>query len=50
MTSASAAGVSGRRQIVAEVEMARGRVTWEGKRRQGVVPARLLGDMVRVIA
>ena len=44
------AGASGRRQIVAEVEMARGRVSREDGRRQGVVPARLLGDIVRVMA
>lgn len=44
------AGVSGRRQMVAEVAVANGIVWWFGVRRHGVVPARLLGDIVSVIA
>lgn len=33
-----------------DVEMANGRVSWGEENRQGVVPVRLLGEMVRVIA
>lgn len=45
-----AAGVSGRSIRVERVDAARGSVSWLCGRRQGVVPARLLGDMVKVIA
>ena len=45
-----AAGASGRRQIVAEDETARGSVSCVEGRRQGVVPAKLLGEIVRVMA
>lgn len=44
------AGVRGRRQIVIAVEVAKGKVNWVEGRRHGVVPVRLLGEMVRVIA
>ena len=44
------AGVSGRRQMVADVTVASGIVWWFGVRRQGVVPARLLGEIVSVMA
>ena len=44
------AGVSGRRQMVAEVTVASGMVWWLVVRRHGVVPAKLLGDIVSVIA
>lgn len=44
------AGVSGRRVIVAVVAMARGRVDWEEGSRQGVVPVKLFGNIVRVMA
>lgn len=50
MSKATAAGVKGRSRSVARVEMARGSVSWEDCSRQGVVPVKLLGDMVRVIA
>lgn len=40
----------GNKDKVAVVETARGRVSCVEGRRQGVVPVRLLGDMVRVIA
>lgn len=40
----------GRRERVATTEMASGRVSCREGRRQEVVPVRLLGDMVRVIA
>ena len=48
--SATAAGANGRRRVVAAVETARGRVNWGVENRQGVMPMRLLGNMVRVIA
>lgn len=44
------AGVSGRSVRVATRDVAKGRVSCVEGRRQGVVPAKLLGDMVRVIA
>ena len=44
------AGVRGRRQMVADTKVASGMVRWFGVRRQGVVPARLLGDIVSVMA
>ena len=44
------AGVRGSKQIVAEVDTARGSVSWLDGRRHGVVPERLLGDIVRVMA
>ena len=44
------AGVSGRRQIVIEMVTAEGRVDCRDVRRQGVVPVRLLGEIVSVIA
>lgn len=43
-------GVRGSKRIVAEVEMARGSVNCEEGRRQGAVPVRLLGEIVRAIA
>lgn len=42
-------GVRGRRRMVIAVVVARGRECCVCGRRQGVVPARLLGDIVRVI-
>lgn len=50
MRRAIAAGVRGRREIVAVVEMAKGRESWEDGNRQGVVPVKLLGNIVKVIA
>ena len=44
------AGVSGRSDRVATRDVARGKVSCVEDRRQGVVPAKLFGDMVRVIA
>lgn len=44
------AGVVGSRARVRVVVMARGMVSWWEGRRHGVVPFRLLGDIVRVIA
>jgi len=44
------AGVRGRREIVAMVEIARGSVSCVVGSRQGVVPERLFGEIVRVIA
>lgn len=44
------AGVRGRREMVIVVRMVSGRVSWVEGRRQGVVPVRLLGEMVRVMA
>lgn len=44
------AGVSGRRDRVATVEEARGRVSCVWATRQGAVPRVLFGGMVRVIA
>lgn len=44
------AGVSGRSSSVIIVAVARGRESCMGGRRQGVVPGRLFGDMVRVMA
>lgn len=44
------AGVKGRRRMVAEVEIARGRLSCGVWKRQGAVPVRLLGNIVRVIA
>lgn len=44
------AGVRGRREIVIMVVRARGRVSCVDGRRQGVVPVKLFGDIVRVIA
>jgi len=46
----SAAGVRGKREREPVREIARGRVVWREGSRQGVVPAKLLGDIVRVIA
>lgn len=43
-------GVRGSSRIVEEVAMARGRVNWEEVKRHGVVPVRLLGEIVRVMA
>ena len=43
-------GVSGRRRIVADVEIARGREDCEEVNRQGAVPMRLFGEAVRVMA
>lgn len=40
----------GRRESVAIREIASGRVSWVDGRRQIVVPERLFGDMVRVMA
>lgn len=42
-------GVKGSRRVVSVVEMVKGIVGGDGGRRQGVVPARLFGDIVRVI-
>ena len=50
MSSAFAAGVKGRRSRVLVVKAAKGMVNWGVSRRQGVIPTRLLGDMVNVIA
>lgn len=44
------AGVRGSSDRVVMVERAIGIVNCEGRRRHGVVPARLLGDIVSVIA
>lgn len=43
------AGVRGSRRVARVVEMARGIVGYDEWRRQGVVPVRLFGDIVRVI-
>lgn len=43
------AGVRGRRERAVVVVAARGRISWKEGRRQGVLPVRVLGDMVRVI-
>ena len=43
-------GVRGSRSRVPIVERARGRVACNDGRRQGVVPARLFGEMVRAMA
>ena len=43
-------GVRGRRRRVPTVVRARGRVDCREGSRQGVVPARLLGEIVRAIA
>lgn len=48
--SAVMAGVRGRRETVIIVAMATGKVCCVDGSRQGVVPVRLLGDIVRVIA
>lgn len=40
----------GKRVRVATRDVARGSVDWRVGRRQGVVPVKLLGDIVRVIA
>lgn len=44
------AGVRGRRDRVAVVEIARGSASCGEGSRQGVVPAKLLGDIVSVMA
>lgn len=44
------AGVNGKRDTVAIVEIARGRVSCDEGSRQGVIPVRLLADEVKVIA
>lgn len=44
------AGVRGRRVRVDVVVRASGSVSWADGRRQGVVPVRLLGDIVNVMA
>lgn len=43
-------GVSGRSVVVAMIERVSGNVIWDDWRRQGVVPARLLGNIVRAMA
>lgn len=43
-------GVKGSRRAAAAVAVAVGSVAWGEGSRQGVVPARVLGDIVRVIA
>lgn len=43
-------GVSGRRQIVEMVVMARRVVEWVGSKRQGVAFIKLPGEVVRVMA
>lgn len=45
-----AAGARGRRVREAEREMAKGSVAWCEGIRQGVVPVKLFGDIVRAIA
>ncbi len=50
MRSESTAGVSGKSVRVAIEAIARGSVSWDVGSRQGVVPIRLFGDIVRVIA
>lgn len=44
------AGVRGKRETVIMVTMARGKVSCVDGSRQGVVPAKLLGDIVKVMA
>lgn len=44
------AGVRGKRERVAIVEIVKGRVSWDDGRRQGVVPIKLFGEIVRVRA
>lgn len=44
------AGVRGRSRMVREVKMARGIVSCRGGSRHGVVPVRLLGEAVSVMA
>lgn len=44
------AGARGRRDRVAMRDEDKGRVGWKDGRRQEVVPGRLLGDVVKVIA
>lgn len=44
------AGVRGRREVAITAVRARGKVNCVDGSRQGVVPVKLLGDMVRVIA
>lgn len=43
------AGVEGSRRVVSVAEMARGIAGWGGWSRQGAVPTRLFGDIVRAI-
>lgn len=50
MRTAAIAGVRGSRSVVAEAEAASGRECCVWGRRQGVVPVRLFGDIVRVMA
>lgn len=50
MSNAIIAGVSGNNERVVMVERAMGIVNCDEGRRHGVVPAKLLGDMVSVIA
>lgn len=44
------AGVMGSRRMVIVVAIAKGRVCCKGESRQGAVPVKLFGDIVRVIA
>lgn len=50
MNKAVRAGVRGRRDREAVIEMASGRECCEGRSRQGRVPVRLFGAMVRAMA
>lgn len=50
MSRVSRAGVRGSKEMVAIVVIASGKVSWVVGRRQGVVPDRVLGEMVSVIA
>lgn len=48
-TRATAAGVRGSREIVAIARQARGSVILRVRKRQGGVPVRLFGNIVRVM-
>ena len=50
MTSVLIPGVRGRRSIVEEAVIARGRVIWVDGRRQDDVPAGVFGNIVRDMA
>lgn len=50
MKSAATAGVRGRRAKVLTSANETGSVSWWEERRQGVVPEKLLGNIVRVTA
>ena len=50
MNNAATAGVRGRRARAATSDTEIGRVNWWEVRRQGVVPEKLLGNIVRVTA